>query len=424
MEHKHHVTMGTREIWGKQHPFGISADDRRHHCYVLGKTGTGKTTLLRNLILQDIDAGCGVGVIDPHGDLAADLLDFIPRNRIEDVTYFDPGDPEYSPAFNVFDTERDHHLVASGVVAAMKAIWRDSWGPRLEYILYAAVAALLECDNVSLMGVSRMLSDTKYRVWVVKQVKDPMVRSFWVNEFESYDRRFMHEVIAPIQNKVGQILMSPKLRNVLGQVSSKIDARFMMDKAGEKQRDRARKGTRILGFPHPASVYPPPPRLRQHSDFDAMERVTETEAKFGGDFGSKTDRSRQNREFFDFPLHQKLSFSLSPVSPSGWFELNVKRRSFGYLPVVSRTNPNRPERVFHHLGECRETDLGEDRRVAAEQALCRVVPALGSFEHHEHAKWIFLEFSGRGSVAAGETAGFVVLEVATGAGDECFLRLA
>lgn len=226
-----HIVVGKRFQWGEDTPFGFSASDRRHHLYTIGKSGAGKTTLLRNLILQDIAAGHGVGVIDPHGDLATDLLDHIPPHRIDDVVYFNPADTEYPIGFNVLGgvpPER-RHLVASGVVSAFKSIWRDSWGPRLEYILYAAVAALLECQNVSLLGVQRMLHDARYRTWVVKQVKDPIVRSFWVNEFESYDARFWHEAVAPIQNKVGQLLMSPLLRNILGQVRSRIDARFMID---------------------------------------------------------------------------------------------------------------------------------------------------------------------------------------------------
>jgi hypothetical protein len=229
MENEENVVMGMRHGWGQELPFGISDEGRRHHCYCIGKTGTGKTTLLRNLIIQDIQAGRGVGVIDPHGDLASELLNFIPRKRTEDVAYFDPADPDYALGFNILQSNKDAPLVASGVVSALKGIWRESWGPRLEYILYAAVAALLDCENVTLLGVQRMLSDSRYRVWVVKQVKDPMVRSFWVNEFESYDRRFLNEVIAPVQNKVGQLLMSPKLRNVLGQVKNRIEARFMMD---------------------------------------------------------------------------------------------------------------------------------------------------------------------------------------------------
>jgi hypothetical protein len=226
-----HIVLGVREEWGRETPFVLSPRDRRHHLYAIGKSGTGKTTLLRNLILQDIAAGHGVGVIDPHGDLANDILDHIPSHRIEDVAYFNPADMEFPVGFNLLGCTplEERHLVASGIVSAFKAIWPDFWGPRLEYILYAAIAALLDCDNVSLLGVQRMLSDARYRAWVVKQIKDPMVRSFWVNEFENYDKKFLHEAIAPIQNKVGQLLMSPHVRNILGQVRSRIDARFMMD---------------------------------------------------------------------------------------------------------------------------------------------------------------------------------------------------
>ena len=226
-----HVVIGHSTRWGQDAPLALGAKDRRHHLYTIGKSGAGKTTLLRNLILQDIEAGRGVGVIDPHGDLATELLDHIPRHRIEDVVFFNPTDIDHPIGFNFLGNipPGRRHLVASGVVAAFKSIWRDSWGPRLEYILYAAVAALLECQNVSLLGVQRMLYDARYRAWVVKQVKDPMVRSFWVNEFEAYDAKFWHEAVAPIQNKVGQLLMSPHLRNIFGQVKSKIDARFMMD---------------------------------------------------------------------------------------------------------------------------------------------------------------------------------------------------
>ena len=226
-----HIVLGIREEWGQEVPLILLPEDRRHHLYAVGKSGTGKTTLLRNLILQDIEAGNGVGVIDPHGDLATDILDHIPRRRIEDVSYFNPADLGYPVGFNLlgYTPSDQRHLVASGIVSAFRSIWPDFWGPRLEYILYATVAALLESDNVSLLGVQRILSDSRYRAWVVKQVKDPLVRSFWVNEFENYDARFLHEAVAPIQNKVGQLLMSSHVRNILGQVRSRIDARFMMD---------------------------------------------------------------------------------------------------------------------------------------------------------------------------------------------------
>jgi hypothetical protein len=233
MDNDKHVVIGNREHLGHEiMPFSLLHNDRRQHLYTVGKSGAGKTTLLRNLILQDILAGRGVGVIDPHGDLASELLDHIPSDRIEDVVYFNPSDTEFPIGLNLLrvGNPNSRHLIASGIVSVFKSIWADFWGPRLEYILYAAVAALLECENVSLLGLQRMLSDARYRAWVVKQVKDPIVRSFWVNEFENYDKKFLNEAIAPIQNKVGQLLMSPHLRNILGQVKSKIDARFIMDR--------------------------------------------------------------------------------------------------------------------------------------------------------------------------------------------------
>lgn len=227
------ILLGFRsDAWTGDHPFGISQADRRQHVYVIGKSGTGKTTLLRNAILQDIGAGRGVGVIDPHGDLSVDILNHIPGTRVKDVVYFDPSDSEFPIGFNLVGRvpAEKRHLVASGVVSVFRGIWPDSWGPRLEYILYAAVAALLECQNVSLMGIPRMFWDEKYRDWVIRQVKDPMVRSFWLHEFAKYDRKFIQEAVAPIQNKVGQLLMSPQLRNILGQVKNRVHARDIMDR--------------------------------------------------------------------------------------------------------------------------------------------------------------------------------------------------
>src|SRR5580698_4516332 len=223
--------LGTRQVWGSRDWCGLSATDRRQHVYVVGASGTGKTTLLKNLILQDIEHGFGVGVIDPHGDLAFELLDAIPPARTDHVVYFNPSDLEHPIGLNLLARVPQHrrHRIASGVVAAMKSIWRDSWGPRMEYILSASVAALLDCDNTSILGIQRMLVDARYRRWVVRQVKDPAVRAYWEREFERYRPDFMQEAIAPIQNKVGQLVMSAPLRHVLGQVQRKVDPRFMMD---------------------------------------------------------------------------------------------------------------------------------------------------------------------------------------------------
>ncbi len=226
-----HITIGERHGWGDSQPFGIAAVDERQHIYIIGKTGSGKTTLLRNLILQHIALGHGVGVIDPHGDLAEEILSHVPSARADHLVYFNPGDLEFPIGLNMIAnvTPDARHLVASGVVTAFKAIWRDSWGPRLEYILYNAVSALLECQNQSLLGVNRLLIDDEYREKVIGQVKDPFLRAFWVEEYANYDERFKREAIAPIQNKIGQFFLNPVIRNILGQVKKKVDIPFVMD---------------------------------------------------------------------------------------------------------------------------------------------------------------------------------------------------
>src|SRR5882762_10077660 len=225
------IIIGEREGWGGSQPFGISAADQRQHIYIIGKTGSGKTTLLRNLIIQHITLGHGVGLIDPHGDLAEELLDHIPPKRADQLVYFNPGDLEFPIGLNVLANVApdNRHLVASGIVSAFKGIWRDSWGPRLEYILYNAVSALLDCRNATLLGVNRILTDDQFRAKVIRQVKDPFIRAFWAEEYEGYDERFKREAIAPIQNMIGEFLLNPVVRNILGQVKTKVSIPFIMD---------------------------------------------------------------------------------------------------------------------------------------------------------------------------------------------------
>ena len=227
----HTITIGERHGWGDPQVFGISAEDQRQHIYVIGKTGSGKTTLLRNLILQHIILGHGVGLIDPHGDLAEELLNHIPPHRADHLVYFNPSDLEFPIGLNVLANVApdDRHLVASGIVGAFKGIWRDSWGPRLEYILHNAVSALLDCKDATLLGVNRMLTDPKYRASVIRQITDPFIRAFWDEEYEGYDERFKREAIAPVQNKIGQFLLNPVVRNILGQVKTKVKIPFVMD---------------------------------------------------------------------------------------------------------------------------------------------------------------------------------------------------
>ena len=180
---------------------------------------------------QHITLGHGVGVIDPHGDLAEELLHHVPPWRADHLVYFNPGDLEFPIGLNVLAnvTLDGRHLVASGIVGAFKGIWRDSWGPRLEYILYNAVSALLDCRNATLLGVNRLLTDPNFRAKVIRQIKDPFIRAFWAEEYEGYDERFQREAIAPIQNKLGQFLLNPVIRNILGQVKTKVEVPFIMD---------------------------------------------------------------------------------------------------------------------------------------------------------------------------------------------------
>lgn len=211
--------------------FGIKADDRRRHMYVIGKTGMGKTNMLENLVIQDIQHGHGVAFIDPHGDTAEKLIRAIPPSRVNDVIYFNPSDQDFPVAFNVMEhvSAEYRHLVASGLVGVFKKIWADSWGPRLEYILRNAILALLEYPGSTLLGVMRILVDKEYRKKVVDKVTDPVVKSFWVDEYTKWNDRVLQEVIAPIQNKVGQFLSSSLIRNIVGQTVSSFDVRDIMD---------------------------------------------------------------------------------------------------------------------------------------------------------------------------------------------------
>ncbi len=211
--------------------FGIKLDDRRRHVYVVGKTGMGKTVMLQNMAIQDIQQGRGMGFVDPHGEAAEELLDFVPSNRVNDVIYINPADLNYPIAFNVMEkVDLEHrHLVAGGLMGVFKKIWPDVWSARMEYILNNSILALLEYPGSTLLGVNRMLSDPEFRKKVVDKITDPMIKSFWINEFARYTQRYETEATAAIQNKVGQFISAPLIRNIIGQVQSTIDMRKVMD---------------------------------------------------------------------------------------------------------------------------------------------------------------------------------------------------
>lgn len=216
---------------GKRIRFGIKAKDRQRHVYVIGKTGMGKSTLLENMAVQDIQNGEGLAFIDPHGSTAETLLNYIPEHRIKDLVYFAPFDTDHPISFNVMeDVGPDkRHLVVSGLMSVFKKIWVDAWSARMEYILSNTLLALLEYPNSTLLGVNRMLSDKDYRKLVVDNVKDPSVRAFWVDEFAKYNERYMQEAGDAIKNKIGQFTANPVIRNIIGQPKSSFDIRKIMD---------------------------------------------------------------------------------------------------------------------------------------------------------------------------------------------------
>jgi CxxC-x17-CxxC domain-containing protein len=205
--------------------FGIKKKDRRQHMYVLGKSGTGKSVLLQNMIIQNIANGEGVCVVDPHGELVEDILRSIPEDRIKDVIYFNPADTEYHVGFNVLEVEdpKYKHLVASGLMGIFTKIWANTWSARMEYIMNNAILALLDTPGTTLLGIQRILVDKDYRQQIIGNLKDPVVKTFWIHEYEAWQDKFRNEAIAPIQNKVGQFLSTSIIRNVVGQSQSTIN---------------------------------------------------------------------------------------------------------------------------------------------------------------------------------------------------------
>jgi len=226
------LTVLGETTWRHAHKrFGIKRDDRRLPLYILGKTGMGKSTLLANIAISDIRAGEGVAVIDPHGALVEEILDYIPDDRVEDVIYFNATDAERPVPFNplVSTGPAYHHLVASGIIAMMKKVWGDSWGPRLEHVLRYTLLTLLIRQGATLLDVPRLLLDADWRTRVVAALPDAHLQTFWRKEFGAYSASFRNEAIAPILNKVGQFTASRLMRAIVEQPENTFDLRQAMD---------------------------------------------------------------------------------------------------------------------------------------------------------------------------------------------------
>jgi hypothetical protein len=225
------AVIGQVDFPGRQETFGLRSEDRLRHLAIIGKTGMGKSTLLRNMITADIAAGRGTMLIDPHGDLADEVADALPPERTNTTTFFDAGDRAYPIAFNPLDCPQveQRPLVVSGMVSAFKKLYGNSWGPRLEHILRNGLLAVIEQPDASLVLLMRMLSDTACRKQIVSRTSDPLVQSFWRNEFARWNPRLQAEAVSPIQNKVGQFLSHPILRNIIGQPRNRLHLRKSMD---------------------------------------------------------------------------------------------------------------------------------------------------------------------------------------------------
>jgi hypothetical protein len=225
--------MGETSFRENKVSFGIKQEDRRRHVYAIGKTGVGKSTLFRNMAVQDIYAGRGVAFLDPHGEEIDFLLSIIPEERLKDVVLFDPSDQGMPVALNPLECPdfNQKNLMASGIVEVFKKQFGFSWGPRLEYLLNYAVLTLIEVPGTTLLGVTRLLADTNYQKYIVHQINDPVIRDFWENEYKEKkgNQRFISEALDPIQNKVGRFLASPTIRNILGQRKSTIKLDEIMD---------------------------------------------------------------------------------------------------------------------------------------------------------------------------------------------------
>jgi hypothetical protein len=211
--------------------YGLKRPDRRRHTYVIGKTGTGKSTLLANMAINDLKQNEGLCVIDPHGDLVEELLNFIPSHRINDVIYFNPADTQRTVKINLFEGENVAHreLIASGIVSIFQKLYAYSWGPRLEYILRNALLTLLQTETARLSDILDLLTNKKFRERVIEKLDDDVLKSFWLYEFDKMPDRQRTEAIAPILNKVGQFVSSPLVRNVVNASKSSFSIEKIMD---------------------------------------------------------------------------------------------------------------------------------------------------------------------------------------------------
>ena len=230
------LVLGETDFRNDHRRFGLYDTDRLRHVWMIGKTGSGKSTLVANMARQDLARGGGLAVIDPHGDLVDELVPFVPKERTNQVLLFAPDDRAWPVAFNVFRAGRKPHpdsaLLAAQLVSVFRKFWADSWGPRLEHVLRNAILAVAPDPRATLLFLYRFLTDDALRDRVVAGVADPVVRQFWTKEFPSYSKALQGEALSPALNKLGAFVANPIVRNVVAQERSRVDLKQLMQDRG------------------------------------------------------------------------------------------------------------------------------------------------------------------------------------------------
>ena len=222
--------LGETDWRAKHRRFGIRRSDRRYHMAIIGRTGMGKSTLMRAMMWSDIVRGEGFALIDPHGDLAEEIVRIARQKRPQDTFYFNPAEPDGVLGFNILEVAGTKpHLVASAVISVFKKLWEDFWGPRMEHILRHALLSLVGIPDATLADVSRILVDKDFRRWVAERSTDPKIREFWLQEYERYTVWGRMDAASPILNKIGQFIANPDIRRLICQPKSSFDLRAIMD---------------------------------------------------------------------------------------------------------------------------------------------------------------------------------------------------
>jgi hypothetical protein len=340
------TTLGESVFRGHRMKFGIRPDDRRRHMYIIGKTGMGKSTLLQNMIHSDVHAGKGLALIDPHGDLVESVLRYIPKHRTNDVILFDPADRNHPLSFNMlYCTNPDQYpLVASGMMSVFKKLWPDVWSGRMEHILRNTLLALIEAGGNSMLGIMRMFTDDVFRAKLLEHVNDHLVKGFWTGEYASWSEKYRTEAIAAIQNKIGQLLSNPMLRNIIGQVTSTVDIRHAMD-SGKIILCNLSKGN--LG--------------EDESAFLGSMLVT----KFQLDAMSRADISEHDRKDFYLYVDEFQNFATESfatiLSEARKYRLNLTMANqyVGQL-LIDNSNTTLKDAIFGNVGSMVSFQIGSD----------------------------------------------------------------